>query len=66
MSDFRVTLLGTGTPISVPVHFGLSTLVEAGDQELSFDAGCGAQAASARRANRGIDALLLVCSGILP
>ena len=41
MSDFRVTLLGTGTPIPVPDRFGPSTLVEAGDQKLLFDAGRG-------------------------
>jgi len=32
VGDFRVTLLGTGTPIPVPDRFGPSTLVEAGDQ----------------------------------
>ena len=42
MSDFRVTLLGTGTPIPVPDRFGPSTLVEAGDQKLLIDAGRGA------------------------
>jgi hypothetical protein len=42
MSDFRVTLLGTGTPIPVPDRFGPSTLVEAGDQKLLFDAERGA------------------------
>jgi len=42
MSDFRVTLLGTGTPIPVPDRFGPSTLVEAGNQKLLFDAGRGA------------------------
>jgi ribonuclease Z len=41
MSDFKVTLLGTGTPIPVPDRFGPSTLVEAGDQKLLFDAGRG-------------------------
>jgi ribonuclease Z len=41
-SDFTVTLLGTGTPIPVPERFGPSTLVEAGDQKLLFDAGRGA------------------------
>ena len=41
-SDFRVTLLGTGTPIPVPGRFGPSTLIEAGDQTLLFDAGRGA------------------------
>lgn len=42
MTDFRVTLLGTGTPIPVPDRFGPSTLVEAGDQKLLIDAGRGA------------------------
>jgi ribonuclease Z len=41
-SDIRVTLLGTGTPIPNPDRFGPSTLVEAGDQKLLFDAGRGA------------------------
>ena len=41
-SDFRVTLLGTGTPIPRPNRFGPSTLVEAGDQKLLVDAGRGA------------------------
>jgi ribonuclease Z len=40
--DFRVTLLGTGTPIPRPDRFGPSTLVEAGDQTLLIDAGRGA------------------------
>src|SRR3954464_5625906 len=40
--DFRVTLLGTGTPIPDPDRFGPSTLVEAGNQKLLFDAGRGA------------------------
>ena len=39
---FRVTLLGTGTPIPRPDRFGPSTLVEAGDQKLLIDAGRGA------------------------
>jgi ribonuclease Z len=61
MSDFRVTLLGTGTPIPVPDRFGPSTLVEAGDQKLLIDAGRGA---SIRLNQLGvpigsIDALLL-------
>jgi ribonuclease Z len=61
MSDFRVTLLGTGTPIPVPDRFGPSTLVEAGDQKLLIDAGRGA---SIRLHQLGvpigsIDALLL-------
>jgi len=41
-SDFRVTLLGTGTPIPSPNRFGPSTLVEAGDQKFLIDAGRGA------------------------
>ena len=41
-TDFRVTLLGTGTPIPVPDRFGPSTLIEAGDQKLLIDAGRGA------------------------
>jgi ribonuclease Z len=40
--DFKVTLLGTGTPIPRPDRFGPSTLVEAGDQKLLIDAGRGA------------------------
>jgi ribonuclease Z len=41
-SDFKVTLLGTGNPTPNPDRFGPSTLVEAGDQKLLFDAGRGA------------------------
>jgi len=41
-SDFKVTLLGTGTPIPRPDRFGPSTLIEAGDQKLLVDAGRGA------------------------
>jgi ribonuclease Z len=41
-SDFTVTLLGTGTPIPDLDRFGPSTLVEAGNQKLLFDAGRGA------------------------
>lgn len=41
-NDFKVTLLGTGTPIPDPDRFGPSTLVEAGNQKLLFDAGRGA------------------------
>jgi ribonuclease Z len=40
-SDFKVTLLGTGTPIPYPDRSGPSTLVEAGNQKLLFDAGRG-------------------------
>lgn len=39
---FRVTLLGTGTPIPRPDRFGPATLIEAGDQRLLVDAGRGA------------------------
>jgi ribonuclease Z len=41
-NDFSVTLLGTGTPIPALNRFGPSTLVEAGEQKLLFDAGRGA------------------------
>ena len=41
-SRFRVTLLGTGTPIPVPERFGPSTLIEASDQTILVDAGRGA------------------------
>jgi ribonuclease Z len=40
-SDFTVTLLGTSSPAPRPDRFGPSTLVEAGDQKLLFDAGRG-------------------------
>ncbi|MPZ38813.1 MAG: MBL fold metallo-hydrolase [Rhizobiales bacterium] len=42
VSDFRVTLLGTGTPIPRPDRFGPSTLIEAGANRLLIDAGRGA------------------------
>ncbi|MBI3434380.1 MAG: MBL fold metallo-hydrolase [Proteobacteria bacterium] len=38
---FKVTLLGTSSPAPRPNRFGPSTLVEAGDQKLLFDAGRG-------------------------
>jgi ribonuclease Z len=41
-SDFRVTLIGSGTPVPLADRFGPATLVEAGDQKLLFDAGRGA------------------------
>ena len=41
-NDFRVTLLGTGTPVPIPERFGPCTLVEAGDQKILIDAGRGA------------------------
>lgn len=40
--DFRVTLLGTGSPIPIPGRFSQSTLVEVGGQRLLFDFGRGA------------------------
>jgi len=40
-SDFKVTLLGTGTPIPDLDRFGPSTLIEVGNQKLLFDAGRG-------------------------
>ena len=40
-SDFKVTLLGTASPSPRPARMGPSTLVEAGDQKLLFDAGRG-------------------------
>lgn len=39
--DFRVTLLGTGSPNPLPGRFGPATLVEAGPEKLLFDAGRG-------------------------
>ena len=39
--EIKVTLLGTGTPIVNFNRFGMSTLVEAGNQKLLFDAGRG-------------------------
>jgi ribonuclease Z len=39
---FRVTLLGTGTPIPRPDRYGPSTLIEAGTQRVLVDAGRGA------------------------
>ena len=40
-ADFKVTLLGTASPQPRADRFGPSTLVEAGDQKLLFDAGRG-------------------------
>lgn len=40
--SFRVTLLGTGTPIPIPGRFGPGTLIEAGEQTILIDAGRGA------------------------
>jgi hypothetical protein len=39
--DFRVTLLGTGTPTPRADRYGQSTLIEAGQQKLLFDLGRG-------------------------
>jgi ribonuclease Z len=40
--DFKVTLLGTGSPLPIPERFGAATLVEAGKEKLLFDVGRGA------------------------
>jgi len=40
-TDFKVTLLGTASPAPRVDRFGPSTLVEAGEQKLLFDAGRG-------------------------
>ena len=40
-SDFRLTLIGSGTPVPAADRFGPATLVEAGEQKLLFDAGRG-------------------------
>ncbi len=40
-TEMRVTLLGTGSPIPEPDRFGPATLVQAGGQNLLFDAGRG-------------------------
>jgi ribonuclease Z len=41
-TGLRVTLLGTGTPIPRPAHFGPSTLIETGDHVILIDVGRGA------------------------
>lgn len=41
-SDFRVVLIGSGSPVPLTDRFGPATLVEAGEQKLLFDAGRGA------------------------
>src|SRR5262245_249422 len=41
-SPFKVTLLGTGSPVPSVERFGPSILVEAGGQKLLFDCGRGA------------------------
>jgi len=40
--DFKVTLLGTGSPVPITDRFGAATLVEAGQEKLLFDVGRGA------------------------
>ena len=40
-SEFRVTILGSGTPTPRPDRFGSSVLIEAGSQKLMVDAGRG-------------------------
>src|SRR5262245_21011114 len=40
--DFKVTLLGTGSPLPITARFGAATLVEAGNEKLLFDVGRGA------------------------
>ncbi|WP_221563070.1 MBL fold metallo-hydrolase [Alkalihalobacillus sp. TS-13] len=40
-SNFKVTLLGTGSPLLSMSRFGPGTLVEVGDEKLLFDAGRG-------------------------
>lgn len=52
-SDFKVTLLGTGSPIPQIDRFGGSTLVEVGGEKLLFDAGRGS---SMRLLQLGIEA----------
>jgi ribonuclease Z len=39
--DFKVTLIGTSSPLPLPDRFGPSTLIEAGDQKILIDAGRG-------------------------
>src|SRR5262249_57533458 len=39
--DFRVTLLGTGSPLPISDRFGAATLVEAGQEKLLFYVGRG-------------------------
>jgi ribonuclease Z len=39
MDNFKVTLLGTGTPRPKPDRYGSSTLVEAGEEKFIFDCG---------------------------
>ncbi len=41
-NDYKVTLLGTGTPVPSPTAFGPSTFIEVAGQKLLFDVGRGA------------------------
>jgi len=41
LSDFKVTLLGTGHPVPTLNRYGPSTLAEAGKSKLLFDCGRG-------------------------
>jgi len=63
-NDFKVTLLGTGTPLPKLDRFGAATLVEAGGSKFLFDAGRGVairirQAKGRRRPFANIDKLFL-------
>ncbi|HSC26464.1 MAG TPA: MBL fold metallo-hydrolase, partial [Vicinamibacterales bacterium] len=60
-ASIDVTLLGTGTPVPALDRFGPSTLVQAGDQTLVFDAGRGVMQRLAQAGVRyaEIDALFL-------
>jgi hypothetical protein len=48
--DFKVTLLGTGTPFPVPDRFGAATLVEAGKERLCSTSVAGPPSDSIRSA----------------
>src|SRR5215213_6248640 len=58
---FRVTLLGTGTPIILPDRLGPATLVEVGKLKLLFDVGRGVpiRLAQVRIPPARIDALFI-------
>lgn len=60
-ADFKVTLLGTGTPALNIDRFGMGTLIEAGGQRLLFDAGRGVSIRlhQARVPLRSIDAVFI-------
>src|SRR5262245_57982481 len=59
--EITVTLLGTGSPLPVMDRFGPSTLVQAGDQVLIFDAGRGAhqRLSQVGLTERNVDAIFL-------